>query len=347
MPKISVIIPAYNHEKYIADTIQSILNQSISDWEIIAVNDGSPDNTGAILDAYAKRDARVHVYHQHNQGVATALNVGIGYARGEWITFCGSDDALPPEALDALFAKSKNMDVVIGEYHCVSDSGTVIRVRYSRKHRTFMDYMFRSGALWGKLIRRTFLADNNIMFRDFTLEEDVVYICEMAVCRPRFAVVRKCVYFYWNHDYGNAPSLTHRNDLSAFKERLRGKQIMLDILKKEDFSKEWEEHFLSNAVILSDYVLCMPDSAQRAQAFELLRTFLLQYDWSQKGDKFVGYFNMTPQEMLVSTDEQYFARNMSFDLKERVYQKFLTGQIGFKYIWHYVCAWARFKLFSK
>lgn len=347
MPKISVIIPAYNHEKYISATLESILNQSMSDFEIVAVDDGSPDNTGAILDEYAKKDARVRVYHQHNQGVAAALNAGIHYANGEWIAFCGSDDTLPPRALAFLFAKSNDVDVVIGEYSCISDSGSMVNVHYSRNQRTFMSYMFRSGAMWGKLLRREFLIQNDITFRDLTMEEDVVYICEIAVRKPRFSVVKRSTYFYWNHDHGNQPSLTHRNDLLSFKERYRGKQMMLDILREANFAKEWKEHFLSNAVILSDYVLCIPDSAQRAQAFELLKAFLLQYDWSGQEDTFAGYFNMTLEEIRAGTAEQYFARNVSFDLKERVYQKFLTGQIGFKYILNYANAWAKFKILSK
>ena len=123
--------------------------------------------------------------------------------------------------------------------------------------------------------------------------------------------------------------------------------MMLDILREANFEKEWKEHFLSNAVILSDYVLCIPDSAQRAQAFELLKAFLLQYDWSGQEKAFAGYFNMTPEELAIGTAEQYFSRNVSFDLKERVYQKFLTGQIGFRYILSFAHAWAKFKIMSR
>lgn len=96
---ISIIVPVYKVEKYIHRCIDSVLNQTIADFELILVNDGSPDNCGAICDEYAAKDNRVRVLHQTNKGQAAARNAGLDIAKGEWILFCDADDCYQPEKL--------------------------------------------------------------------------------------------------------------------------------------------------------------------------------------------------------------------------------------------------------
>jgi len=92
MPKISVIVPVYNVEKYLHRCVDSILNQTFTNFELILVDDGSVDQSGIICDEYAKKDKRVHVIHKKNGGVSAARNIGIDEAQGEYISFCDSDD---------------------------------------------------------------------------------------------------------------------------------------------------------------------------------------------------------------------------------------------------------------
>ena len=102
MPDISVIVPVYMAEKYLCECIDSILNQSFSDFELILVDDGSPDGCGGICEEYAVRDGRVRVLHQENQGQAAARNAALAIARGGWICFVDSDDAIHPQMLQFL-----------------------------------------------------------------------------------------------------------------------------------------------------------------------------------------------------------------------------------------------------
>lgn len=104
MPKISVIVPVYNVEKYLHECIDSILAQTFADFELILVNDGSQDNSGAICDEYASKDKRIIVIHQENQGQAASRNTGIAIARGEWIHFVDSDDLIHPQMLEILYS---------------------------------------------------------------------------------------------------------------------------------------------------------------------------------------------------------------------------------------------------
>lgn len=103
MPKISVIIPVYNVEKYLPECLDSVLAQTFQDFEIICVNDGSQDSSPDILKTYAEKDKRIRLITQANQGQAIARNRGLGEAEGKWISFMDADDILPPFALQILY----------------------------------------------------------------------------------------------------------------------------------------------------------------------------------------------------------------------------------------------------
>jgi len=107
MPVISVIVPVYNAEKYIHRCVDSILGQTFRDFELILVDDGSPDTCGAICDAYAVQDSRVRVLHQPNGGQAAARNRGVAAAAGEWICFVDSDDLIHPQMLEHLYRAAR------------------------------------------------------------------------------------------------------------------------------------------------------------------------------------------------------------------------------------------------
>ena len=101
---ISVIVPVYNVEKYLAKCIDSLLAQTFSDFEILLVNDGSPDASGQICDALAKSDDRIRVIHKENGGAASARNSGLDAAKGDYIAFVDGDDLIHPQYLECLLA---------------------------------------------------------------------------------------------------------------------------------------------------------------------------------------------------------------------------------------------------
>ncbi len=113
MPKISVIIPVYNTEKYLPVCLDSVLNQNFKDIEVICINDGSIDRSGDILKKYAEKDKRVKVLTQKNKGQSAARNAGLEIVQGQWITFVDSDDALPPNALSILWDIAEQTSVKI------------------------------------------------------------------------------------------------------------------------------------------------------------------------------------------------------------------------------------------
>lgn len=108
MPHISVIVPVYKVEAYLSACVNSILAQTYTDFELILVDDGSPDNCGAICDAYAEQDPRVRVIHQKNQGLSGARNSGMDIAEGEYLTFVDSDDLVAPQYLELLLQAAED-----------------------------------------------------------------------------------------------------------------------------------------------------------------------------------------------------------------------------------------------
>ena len=113
---ISVIVPVYKAEKYLCRCIDSILVQTFTDFELILVNDGSPDNSGAICDEYAQKDSRIKVIHKENGGVTAARADGVEFSKGEWITFVDADDTMPQNALHILYKNSNDKINIVRGY---------------------------------------------------------------------------------------------------------------------------------------------------------------------------------------------------------------------------------------
>ena len=117
MPEFSIIVPVYNVEDYLPRCINSIINQTYTDFELILVDDGSTDDCSMICDEYAEKDNRIKVIHKENGGVATARNIGIESATGRYITFCDSDDYYKKELLETVYSNLKENDVDLLSYN--------------------------------------------------------------------------------------------------------------------------------------------------------------------------------------------------------------------------------------
>ena len=163
---ISVIVPAYNVEKYLARCLDSILTQTYTNIEVILIDDGSTDETGRICDDYAGKDERVKVIHQVNQGLAEVRNVGLREAKGEWIQFVDSDDWIEPNTLETCYryAQEYNADIVSFQYIQETDSGKSYSAVKEHKPPEVMTSekalsvifipQFIDVAAWNKLVRK-------------------------------------------------------------------------------------------------------------------------------------------------------------------------------------------------
>ena len=181
-PIISVIVPVYNVEKYLRKCIESILDQTYTNLEIILVDDGSPDNCGRICDEYAGRDSRVIVIHKENGGQSSARNAGLDIAEGEYIAFLDSDDYMDTECLSKLYSymTENNLEISACNYARYSESYDFINLNEKRNNDIIIDgteaqrrIWYAKGisiAPWGKLYRRTLW--NDVRFKECRFYED-------------------------------------------------------------------------------------------------------------------------------------------------------------------------------
>ena len=166
-PTISVIIPVYNAEKYLRRCIDSVLAQTYKDFELLLIDDGSKDSSGAICDEYAAQDARVRVFHKENGGVSSARNVGLDHAQGEWITFVDSDDYIEENFLKS-FEGNLDADLVVGNMVICEDCklpkninvgilpGIYTHIQSALKGNLNSSAFY---APWGKMFRKESIAD--------------------------------------------------------------------------------------------------------------------------------------------------------------------------------------------
>ncbi|SDJ06970.1 glycosyltransferase family 2 protein [Bacteroides ovatus] len=180
--QISVIIPIYKAEEYLSRCIDSILAQSFINFELVLVDDGSPDRSGAICDEYMLRDERIKVVHQKNGGVTAARSVGVNVSTGEYITFVDADDSLPHNALALFYAAAENglYDIVIGKYDINSHfRGNILTVCEYQRNCIFGDVVPQ--APWAKLFKRSLFTEEifNIP-RKITKGEDMLMNIRLA-----------------------------------------------------------------------------------------------------------------------------------------------------------------------
>lgn len=198
---ISIIVPVYKVENYLHRCIDSILSQSFTDFELILVDDGSPDNCGKICDKYAQKDSRVRVFHKPNGGVSSARNLGLDNAKGEWIAFIDSDDYVDIDYLAELVSYSQKYETdyvitlnTISEY--TSENSLILYP--SAYSQLFSCYKFHdNGHPWGKLYKTEIIKKNHLRFNTcIHLGEDAMFALQYLIETKNIILVRSNKYFY-------------------------------------------------------------------------------------------------------------------------------------------------------
>lgn len=204
---ISVIIPVYNTEKFIARCIESVQNQTFQDFEIIIVDDKTPDGAMAIAESYAMRDNRIRIiHHERNRGLMVARRTGYQIAQGDYLMFLDSDDSLPSDALESLYSRMEKSeaDIVLAGYNQVDETGTVIRELLPG-----CQGIFTANEILRKLMRRelthnlafclfrkTLFDGKFITYENQTNGEDLILFYQLVVKADRIDVCQHAVYNY-------------------------------------------------------------------------------------------------------------------------------------------------------
>jgi len=344
MPKISVLLPAYNHEKYISATLTSLLSQSEQDIEIIVVDDGSTDRTGEIIRQYAQKDARIKAIWQENQGVAMASSTALHHATGEWFVMCASDDIVPPNAYRDMLRQSSNVDVVIAEFSQITDNGTCTRVRMQhwRKKNCF-DALFAMPTMWAKLVRRNFVVEHGIEFSKVKLSEDLVFLAHLSACSPRYTVIKKDVYHYRNNPRTISTSMTHRYSLDFFKAHIDGRFQVLEICEKAHIPNAKSYVFLDSIPYIAQYLTGMEEEDIDEALLYLKKLLVCAPSDFRTGDRFEKIFGVTYPRFIEMDGREYLNYVKNRDPFEFVLSQYEIGNIGLHYVWHCVKNWVNFK----
>lgn len=207
MSRFSIVIPIYNTEKYLNCCVMSVLTQTFQDFELILVDDGSPDNSLAMCNAWAEEDQRIRVVHQENGGLSAARNTGIRCASGEYLLFLDSDDWWSNEEVLNSIARQllrTPVDVLSFNYRKYFD-GKMADPYFAEtipdsEHPESLDQMMQ-GDRWvtgacNKAIRRSFLVENELFFRTGITSEDIDWTLRLALCSQTFAFLNVCVFTY-------------------------------------------------------------------------------------------------------------------------------------------------------
>lgn len=251
--KFSVIIPVYKvPENYLRRCIESVIAQEMHDFEVILVEDGSPDNCGDICDEYKKKCERIRVIHKQNEGVSVARNVGIESAKGEYIIFVDGDDEIFDGALINLSNILEKNDADISIFKYVTDKSHVNKAE-SKKTKKIdeidieklkssiinMEELYENiciGSSWGKVYRRDFLLKNNIRFlQGVKKAQDRVFVLTCLKYGCHIQVVDYTLYYY---NVGNATSICNRYSEDILETLLNTGIKIEELVSQTKFEKD-------------------------------------------------------------------------------------------------------------
>lgn len=287
MSKVSVVVPCYKVEKYLAELIESLQKQTFRDIEVILVDDGSPDRTGAICDEYASKDMRLHVIHKPNGGVSAARNDGMRMATGEYIIFADSDDYLPENAIELLYTKAMQTgaDIVIGDVNQIFASGEKMGRFYDKEfvvedkeqikelikanfYKTYCPWPYQGkpafgyGGPWNKLVRKNLLEENGIMFDSRTkgIFDDLIYTAYILAASRKIAYIPQNVYNY--RILETSITNTYKKDMPAINQAIF--TAWGEFLDKYDKDGAYTAAYYANVLRRFDECLgkyfCSPDN---------------------------------------------------------------------------------------
>lgn len=281
MPKISIIVPVYNVERYLCRCVDSILKQSFTDFELVLVDDGSPDNCGAICDSYAVKDNRVHVIHQENAGVSAARNAGIEWAlnsNSRWIAFLDSDDWIHKKYIETLITVAEGTGVMIAaclplcvEDYC-EDALLKSEVEMMMPEDSMVQYPTIGAACWGKIISKQLF--EQLRFPVGIRYEDAWIMHLVIMAANQIAVCKEPMYYYYNNPQSFTRDIwsTERMSIIAVHDR------RLAYFKENGYRKAWEKEI---ELFLADLILCLQalmwekqNNAQYEKQFNKIRDVL-------------------------------------------------------------------------
>lgn len=322
MPKVSILMPAYNAEQYISDAIQSVLSQTFCDWELILVDDCSKDSTGEICDQYAKKDNRIKVYHQKkNNGISKTKNIALTFATGKYIGFCDDDDIMHPDALrdNVLLLEKYHAEIARWSYKTVKiNENGIITEELQRKCKTevyrnrteiFNNYENIHGLLscdWTGLYSLEFLKKHQIEFNvDYRYGGEDTEFNIICLQHVNTMVMNENVYYTW---------FLRKNHSTTAKRDVNFCNTMMDVAEKEyrllsnncpNSMKLWEDYGFGYQKLILDYCARLPEK-------ETIVLRMQNKEWCAVNKKYARGQKMISMYQLVRENILNLEKNMKW-----------------------------------
>lgn len=241
MIKISVIVAVYNVEKYLDQCLNSLVNQNFSSYEVLVINDGSPDNSEEIIKKYENKFPQIIKYfYKENAGYSHTKNFGIKKSRGEYIIFVDGDDWVEKNYLAALYkyAKKRNLDIAICNFYNVYGNRKVKNLSL-RRSITKKGFYFFIPSSCTKLIKKKLFIDNNIYFPEDIWYEDMATSPRLVTKARKIGYIDKSLYNYRRHDSSIMSSVNEKLVIDHKKSL----DILYDDLLKQDIFKNYKKQY--------------------------------------------------------------------------------------------------------
>ena len=314
MPKISVVVPVYNVEKYIRECIDSLLNQSFSDFELILVDDGSTDFSGNICDSYKEQDARIKVFHKKNGGVSSARNLGIEKSVGIWIAFVDSDDYVDGKYLENLYKSACNCDVVSCGFFIINEFSKKLSsnvnpygVFYQKDIVDIVNNDWFVTSPWAHIIKASLIKCNDIKFyENRSVGEDTIFLLSCLDKANCIKNISNTLYYYRKTPH----SLLHpdKKKYEKFIEDYIWSNNMIRSMKKENFYFYYKRKCHALMIFLyKKNILLIKKISKESRAVSGKKTFRYWLNMPLKSKILMSYI-LFPKFM------QFFVMNFLFKI---------------------------------
>ncbi|MBN1367312.1 MAG: glycosyltransferase [Dehalococcoidales bacterium] len=345
-PKVTVIIPIYNVEKYLRQCLKSIINQTLKDIEIICVNDGSTDKSAAILAEYAESDSRIKVIKQENKGAGSARCRGIEIAKGEYLSFLDSDDFFELNMLDKMYynSKTKNTDITIcrskrynnetNDYEPMNWSikKSLLPEKDPFSYKDVLQYVFTFciGWAWDKLYKTSFVKTNGLYFQNLTTANDAFFVFSSIVKANNISVIDDIL-------------ICHRINNNKSLSQIRYKSVddvfiacvsLRDELKSMHIYKEVEQAFLNLVLNLCVWSInTIPSPVHEVLYYKLRNKYFKEFGIDQHPQ---DYFNKQSEyQQYLKIKNNYYSEYLCSEMQKQHYTTkgtSISDNSDFKYI---------------
>jgi glycosyltransferase involved in cell wall biosynthesis len=282
--KISVIIPVYNVEAFLERCLDSVQKQTYPDMEVVIVNDGSTDNSPAIIEKYVAQNEKFKSFTIENSGQGGARNFGVTKAEGEYIAFLDSDDYIAPDCIEklAFAAKTENSDIVVCTSYNVKEDGTIIKRidnNISCGTTSLFDspkILFNQVAPWGKLFRKSIFGDLQFVTRVWY--EDMRLIPKLYLNAERITYIEDPLFYYVQRagsTMNNSNALRNLEIIEAFEDLIayyKQKKVY------DDFKAEFEFLILDHIAIATVTRVLLSNSAEKASVIGKIEEYVARFD---------------------------------------------------------------------